>query len=186
VDITAKFIVTATRPRGGPNSGSSRSTSQLLYGVNPIRDKCGVVTNWIRRDMKETNVLSSFRIWISPNGLGCPPCYEGWGASAQASISASSSASSAALSPDCAPIHRVLDLVEQLYRLLPGVLLCITITRRATLLQAVEVHVVGQAYLEALVLAILLGVVVRATWTPQPRFLPGVAFSAKFCSNARS
>ena len=48
------------------------------------------------------------------------------------------------------------------------------------LLQAVEVHLVGQAYLEALVLAILLGVVVRATWTPRPGFLPGIAFSAKF------
>jgi uncharacterized membrane protein YadS len=56
----------------------------------------------------------------------------------------------------------------------------VTITATATLLQAVEVHLVGQAYLETLVLAILLGVVVRATWTPQPRFLPGVAFSAKF------
>jgi hypothetical protein len=39
---------------------------------------------------------------------------------------------------------------------------------------------VGQAYLEALVLAILLGVAVRTAWVPKPRFIPGIAFSAKF------
>jgi uncharacterized membrane protein YadS len=44
----------------------------------------------------------------------------------------------------------------------------------------VEVHFVGQAYLEALVLAILLGVAVRMAWMPKPRFIPGIAFSAKF------
>jgi uncharacterized integral membrane protein (TIGR00698 family) len=42
------------------------------------------------------------------------------------------------------------------------------------------VHFVGQAYLEALVLAILLGVAVRASWMPRLRFIPDIAFSAKF------
>src|ERR1700719_2273701 len=49
----------------------------------------------------------------------------------------------------------------------------------AILLQAVENHFVGQTYLEALVLAILLGVVIRTAWTPAKRFVPGIAFSAK-------
>jgi uncharacterized integral membrane protein (TIGR00698 family) len=71
-------------------------------------------------------------------------------------------------------------LIEQLHRLLPGILLCVAITGVAILLQAAEVHLVGQAYLEALVLAILLGVAVRTAWMPKPRFMPGVAFSAKF------
>jgi uncharacterized integral membrane protein (TIGR00698 family) len=71
-------------------------------------------------------------------------------------------------------------LIEQLYRLLPGVLLCLGVTGVAILLQAVEVHFVGQAYLEALVLAILLGVVLRTTWNPKPRLIPGIEFSAKF------
>jgi len=71
-------------------------------------------------------------------------------------------------------------LIEQLHRLLPGILLCVAITGVAILLQAVEVHFVGQAYLEALVLAILLGVAVRTAWMPKPRFIPGIAFSAKF------
>jgi uncharacterized integral membrane protein (TIGR00698 family) len=71
-------------------------------------------------------------------------------------------------------------LIEQLHRLLPGILLCVAITGVAIQLQAVEVHFVGQAYLEALVLAILLGVAVRTAWMPKPRFIPGIAFSAKF------
>ena len=71
-------------------------------------------------------------------------------------------------------------MIEQLHRLLPGILLCVAITAVAMLLQAVEVHFVGQAYLEALVLAILLGVAVRTAWMPKPRFIPGIAFSAKF------
>jgi uncharacterized integral membrane protein (TIGR00698 family) len=71
-------------------------------------------------------------------------------------------------------------LVEYLRRLSPGILLCIAITIVAILLQAVEVHFSGQAYLEALVLAILLGVAIRTAWTPAPRFVPGIAFSAKF------
>ena len=71
-------------------------------------------------------------------------------------------------------------MIEHLRRLLPGILLCIAITVVAILLQAVEVHFVGQAYLEALVLAILLGVAIRTAWTPAKRFVPGIAFSAKF------
>jgi uncharacterized integral membrane protein (TIGR00698 family) len=90
-------------------------------------------------------------------------------AQASASLAATSSSST-----------RCCDLIEQLHRLLPGILLCVAITGVAILLQAVEVHFVGQAYLEALVLAILLGVAVRTAWMPKPRFIPGIAFSAKF------
>jgi uncharacterized integral membrane protein (TIGR00698 family) len=71
-------------------------------------------------------------------------------------------------------------LIEHVSRLLPGILFCIAITVAAILLQAVEVHFVGHAYLEALVLAILLGVAVRTAWTPTSRLIPGIAFSAKF------
>ena len=63
--------------------------------------------------------------------------------------------------------------------LLPGLLLCIAVTAIASVLQRVEESLVGQAYLEALVLAILLGVGIRTVWTPGPRWLPGVNFSAK-------
>ncbi len=71
-------------------------------------------------------------------------------------------------------------MIERVSRLLPGILLCIAITVAAILLQAVEVHFVGHAYLEALVLAILLGVAVRTAWIPTSHLIPGIAFSGKF------
>jgi uncharacterized integral membrane protein (TIGR00698 family) len=67
---------------------------------------------------------------------------------------------------------------------LPGLLLCLLVTLGATALQAAEVALTGQAYLEALVLAILLGLVVRALWAPGPAYKPGIAFSAKFLLEA--
>ena len=64
-------------------------------------------------------------------------------------------------------------------RLLPGVALCAAVTAAATALQAVETRLVGEPYLEALVLAILIGVAIRTAWTPGTRWAPGIAFSAK-------
>ena len=65
-------------------------------------------------------------------------------------------------------------------RLLPGVLLCVAITLAAIALERIEVSFVGQPYLEALVLAILLGVAVRTAWTPGSSWREGINFSAKF------
>ncbi len=70
-------------------------------------------------------------------------------------------------------------MIRSLPHLLPGVLLCVVVTAAATVLQAVETHLVGEAYLEALVLAILLGVAIRTAWTPGPLWMAGIAFSAK-------
>ena len=67
-----------------------------------------------------------------------------------------------------------------LLKTLPGLLLCAAITAGAYALQAVEVALVGEAYIEALVLAILLGVMVRMAWIPGPRFAAGITVSAKF------
>jgi uncharacterized integral membrane protein (TIGR00698 family) len=64
--------------------------------------------------------------------------------------------------------------------LLPGLLLCIAITMAAILLEAFETHFTGEPYLEALVLAILIGVAVRTAWKPGARFSPGIHVSAKF------
>jgi len=71
-------------------------------------------------------------------------------------------------------------LTKQLRRLLPGVLVCIAITLAAIALQEVEVRFAGEAYLEALVLAILIGVAVRTAWRPPTGFIPGIGFCAKF------
>lgn len=70
-------------------------------------------------------------------------------------------------------------MIRSLPHLLPGVLLCVVVTAAATVLQAIETHLVGEAYLEALVLAILLGVAIRTAWTPGPLWMAGIAFSAK-------
>jgi uncharacterized integral membrane protein (TIGR00698 family) len=58
-------------------------------------------------------------------------------------------------------------------------LLCFLVTGVATVLQVVEVRLAGEPYLEALVLAILLGVAVRTAWEPGPLWRPGVTLSAK-------
>lgn len=64
--------------------------------------------------------------------------------------------------------------------LLPGLLLCIALALAAVVLERVEEALAGRAWLEALVIAILLGAVVRTLWTPDKRWIPGIDYSAKF------
>jgi uncharacterized integral membrane protein (TIGR00698 family) len=71
-------------------------------------------------------------------------------------------------------------LGSYLQRLAPGALLCIAITLAAYGLERVETAAAGAPYLEALVLAILIGVAVRTAWKPDARWNPGINFSAKF------
>jgi uncharacterized integral membrane protein (TIGR00698 family) len=64
--------------------------------------------------------------------------------------------------------------------ILPGVFVSVAIAIAAILLQQAEIYFAGQPYLEAIVLAILLGVASRSIWVPGPRWIPGINFSAKF------
>ncbi len=64
-------------------------------------------------------------------------------------------------------------------RLLPGVGLCLSVTVAASALELAERRLVGAAWLESLVLAILLGTAVRTAWSPGRRYLSGISFSAK-------
>jgi uncharacterized integral membrane protein (TIGR00698 family) len=59
------------------------------------------------------------------------------------------------------------------------VLLCIAVTIAAMLLERVEAAVFGRAWLESLVLAILIGVIVRTLWSPGSVWRAGITFSAK-------
>ncbi len=61
----------------------------------------------------------------------------------------------------------------------PGVLLCLAVTAISTVLERVEAQVMGRAWLEALVLAILVGTAIRTAWTPGRRWAAGIGFSAK-------
>jgi hypothetical protein len=65
-------------------------------------------------------------------------------------------------------------LVKNLIRILPGVILCIVVTFVAVLVQMLEVLVVGQPYLKALVIPIVLGVAIRSAWTPGPYWSSGI------------
>jgi uncharacterized integral membrane protein (TIGR00698 family) len=62
---------------------------------------------------------------------------------------------------------------------LPGIALCVAVTLIAIALEKIEVGLAGHPYLEALVIAILVGVGVRAFWTPGPAWQDGIGFSAK-------
>jgi uncharacterized integral membrane protein (TIGR00698 family) len=64
-------------------------------------------------------------------------------------------------------------------QLAPGIALCAAIALAAMGLQRVEEHWTGRPWLEALVIAILLGTLVRTLWTPDRRWAPGIGFSAK-------
>ncbi len=64
-------------------------------------------------------------------------------------------------------------------RTLPGVGLCVLVTGAATLLAMMERWLFGAAWLESLVLAIIIGAVVRTAWTPSTRWQTGISFSAK-------
>jgi uncharacterized integral membrane protein (TIGR00698 family) len=73
-----------------------------------------------------------------------------------------------------------LDLIGRTFRqILPGLGLCIAVTLAADGLQGLEHRLFGRAWLESLVLAILVGAVVRTAWTPGARWRAGVDFSAK-------
>lgn len=63
--------------------------------------------------------------------------------------------------------------------LIPGIALCGLITLVAIGIQNVEERLFGHPYVEALVVAILLGMAIRTAWQPSARWVSGIAFSAK-------
>jgi uncharacterized integral membrane protein (TIGR00698 family) len=67
----------------------------------------------------------------------------------------------------------------RLVKLIPGVLLCILVAVLSFGFEGLELHLFEHPYVEALVMAILLGMVIRGFWTPGERWRSGVAFSAK-------
>jgi uncharacterized integral membrane protein (TIGR00698 family) len=60
-----------------------------------------------------------------------------------------------------------------------GIALCGLVTLAAVTVQAVEETLIGHPYVEAIVIAILLGIAIRAIWEPDRRWLMGIAFAAK-------
>ncbi|HWE45120.1 MAG TPA: putative sulfate exporter family transporter [Caulobacteraceae bacterium] len=82
-------------------------------------------------------------------------------------------------SPATAPANGLQGLPRLMLRLLPGFIACGVVALAATALQAGEKALVGRAWVESLVLAILIGAGVRLFWRPDLRTAPGIAFTAK-------
>ncbi|HSZ52616.1 MAG TPA: putative sulfate exporter family transporter [Caulobacteraceae bacterium] len=61
----------------------------------------------------------------------------------------------------------------------PGLLLCVALAAIAVSLQGLEARLFGRAWLEGLVLAILLGAAVRTVWNPGAQWSGGIRFAAK-------
>jgi uncharacterized integral membrane protein (TIGR00698 family) len=68
---------------------------------------------------------------------------------------------------------------SQLIAVVPGLILCILITAIAMVLQNWEEAAFGHPYVEALVIAILLGIAIRSFWQPGEIWHAGISFSAK-------
>jgi len=71
------------------------------------------------------------------------------------------------------------SLLGRLAGLLPGILLCILVTLVSMGIQSGEERIFAHPYIEALVIAILLGMAIRSFWSPSERWKAGIAFSAK-------
>jgi len=67
----------------------------------------------------------------------------------------------------------------QLRTLLPGILLCVAVTLAAVALAWAEVQLFGRAWIDAIVIAILLGTVIRSFWTPPKSLQPGIGYAGK-------
>lgn len=81
--------------------------------------------------------------------------------------------------PASAPAAAFLTLPGKLRDLAPGLALCGAVAGAAALLAAAEAALFGRAWIDSLVLAILLGTTLRSLWTPPKATAPGIAFSAK-------
>ena len=68
---------------------------------------------------------------------------------------------------------------QPLWRFPPGVALCILVALAASGLAWIEERAFGNAWVEPLVLAILVGTAVRTLWTPPAELRPGITLCAK-------
>jgi uncharacterized integral membrane protein (TIGR00698 family) len=71
------------------------------------------------------------------------------------------------------------SIPSRIASLVPGIGLCAAVALAALGLQALEERAFRHPYVEALVIAILIGMVVRAAWVPGRRWRAGIAFSAR-------
>ena len=73
----------------------------------------------------------------------------------------------------------VSGIAAKVASLIPGTVVCALVTLVAVSIQTGEEAAIGHPYVEAIVIAILLGVAIRTVWEPGAHFRSGIAFSAK-------
>ncbi len=78
----------------------------------------------------------------------------------------------------------VTTLRSRIARIAPGLILCCLVALAAFGLERFEASWTGRPWLEALVIAILLGALVRIFWTPGDRWVAGIRFSSKLLLEA--
>lgn len=83
------------------------------------------------------------------------------------------------IAEDLAPVRAVFGLFGFIMRIIPGLALCLAVTVIAYAADHLEAALLGRDWLESLVLAILVGTVIRTAWTPGAHWFPGISFSAK-------
>lgn len=76
-------------------------------------------------------------------------------------------------------VRRIQSPASGAIGIIPGLVLCGLISAAGYGLQEIELAAARRAWIEALVLAILVGAAVRTIWTPGERWKPGIRFSAK-------
>ena len=70
------------------------------------------------------------------------------------------------------PVRGVLSLI-------PGLIACVAVVLAAVAVQALELRLLGRGWIDAIVLAILIGAAIRSVWTPPAALRPGIEFSAR-------
>jgi len=70
-------------------------------------------------------------------------------------------------------------LADKARTLLPGILLCVAVTAASAGLGWLEARLLGRAWVETLVIAILMGTVIRSLWVPPASLQRGIAFAGK-------
>ena len=63
--------------------------------------------------------------------------------------------------------------------LIPGLIACVAVALAAVAVQALELRLFGRGWIDAIVLAILIGAAIRSVWTPPASVRPGIEFSAR-------
>lgn len=76
-------------------------------------------------------------------------------------------------------MRRVVGWAGRVHRVFPGLLLCTAIVAVGAVLEEIEVRLFGRAWVEKLVLAILIGAAVRAVYVPGERTAPGIRFTGR-------